>query len=119
MNQQLTFGVGVSTSAEPGADPVAEALAAEDLGFDFVSASDHPSGQHPTFETWTMLTWIAASTSRICNGNRNGAVCATRNENSAAFAKRGSRGAASAAVISVRRVARMNVFSLLDRKSVV
>lgn len=70
MNQQLTFGAGVSTSAEPGADPVAEARTAEDLGFDFVSASDHPSGQHPTFETWTMLTWIAASTSRIAVASR-------------------------------------------------
>jgi alkanesulfonate monooxygenase SsuD/methylene tetrahydromethanopterin reductase-like flavin-dependent oxidoreductase (luciferase family) len=30
-----------------------------------VSASDHPSGDHPTYETWTMLVWIAASTSRI------------------------------------------------------
>jgi alkanesulfonate monooxygenase SsuD/methylene tetrahydromethanopterin reductase-like flavin-dependent oxidoreductase (luciferase family) len=63
--QPLLFGVNVSTSAAPGADPVREARAAEDLGFDFVSSSDHPSGTHPTFETWTMLTWIAASTSRI------------------------------------------------------
>jgi alkanesulfonate monooxygenase SsuD/methylene tetrahydromethanopterin reductase-like flavin-dependent oxidoreductase (luciferase family) len=70
MSQQLTFGVGVSTSAEAGADPVAEARRAEDLGFDFVSASDHPSGQHPTYETWTMLTWIAASTTRIAVATR-------------------------------------------------
>jgi alkanesulfonate monooxygenase SsuD/methylene tetrahydromethanopterin reductase-like flavin-dependent oxidoreductase (luciferase family) len=63
--QSLTFGIGVSTSAAPGADPVAEALTAEHLGFDFVSASDHPSGNHPTYETWTLLTWIAATTMRI------------------------------------------------------
>jgi alkanesulfonate monooxygenase SsuD/methylene tetrahydromethanopterin reductase-like flavin-dependent oxidoreductase (luciferase family) len=61
----MLLGVNVSTSAAPGADPVADALKAEELGFDFVSASDHPSGANPTFENWTMLTWIAASTSRI------------------------------------------------------
>jgi alkanesulfonate monooxygenase SsuD/methylene tetrahydromethanopterin reductase-like flavin-dependent oxidoreductase (luciferase family) len=61
----LKFGVNISTSAAPDADPVSQARGAEALGFDFVSASDHPSGNHPTFETWTMLTWIAAATSRI------------------------------------------------------
>ncbi|HEU0287282.1 MAG TPA: LLM class flavin-dependent oxidoreductase [Nocardioidaceae bacterium] len=61
----LRFGLDVSTSAAADADPVADAQAAEELGFDFVSASDHPSGTHPTYETWTMLTWIAAATSRV------------------------------------------------------
>ena len=61
----LRFGLDVSTSAAADADPVADARAAEALGFDFVSASDHPSGTHPTYETWTMLTWIAAATSRV------------------------------------------------------
>lgn len=61
----LQFGVNVSTSAAPGSDPGRDAQIAERLGFDFVSASDHPCGRHPTFETWTMLTWIAARTSRI------------------------------------------------------
>jgi alkanesulfonate monooxygenase SsuD/methylene tetrahydromethanopterin reductase-like flavin-dependent oxidoreductase (luciferase family) len=61
----LLFGVNVSTSAAPDADPAGQAQAAEEFGFDFVSASDHPSGTHPTYETWTMLTWIAAATSRI------------------------------------------------------
>lgn len=65
MSRNLLIGVGVSTSAEPGADPVAYARAAEALGFDFVSASDHPEGNQPSFEVWTMLTWIAAATSRI------------------------------------------------------
>ncbi len=59
----LLFGVNVSTST--GADPVAQARAAEAAGFDFVSASDHPAGTAPTYETWTMLTWIAAATTRI------------------------------------------------------
>ena len=61
----LTLGVNVSTSAAPGSNPVAAALRAETLGFDFVSASDHPCGSHPTYETWTMLSWIAAATTRI------------------------------------------------------
>jgi probable F420-dependent oxidoreductase len=61
----LQFGLNISTSAAPGADPVADARAAEELGFDFVSASDHLHGGQPTYETWTMLSWIAAATSRI------------------------------------------------------
>jgi alkanesulfonate monooxygenase SsuD/methylene tetrahydromethanopterin reductase-like flavin-dependent oxidoreductase (luciferase family) len=61
----LLIGLGISTSAAPGADPVAEALAAEAFGYDFVSASDHPAGPSPSYETPTLLTWIAARTSRI------------------------------------------------------
>ncbi|HUR04841.1 MAG TPA: LLM class flavin-dependent oxidoreductase, partial [Nonomuraea sp.] len=59
------FGVGISASAAPGADPVGDARLAEELGFDFVSTSDHPCGTSPTYEIWTLLTWIAAATSRI------------------------------------------------------
>jgi alkanesulfonate monooxygenase SsuD/methylene tetrahydromethanopterin reductase-like flavin-dependent oxidoreductase (luciferase family) len=59
------FGVNLSTSAAPGADPVADARTAERLGFDFVSASDHPGSAHPSYETWTLLTWVAAATTRI------------------------------------------------------
>jgi alkanesulfonate monooxygenase SsuD/methylene tetrahydromethanopterin reductase-like flavin-dependent oxidoreductase (luciferase family) len=70
MSQKLLFGVTVSTSAAPGADPVADARAAEALGFDFVSAADHPAGNRPTFEVWTMLSWIAAATSRITVATR-------------------------------------------------
>ena len=62
---ELLFGLNVSTSAASDADPVRDALLAEALGFDFVSASDHPCGTRPTIETWTMLSWIAARTSRI------------------------------------------------------
>ena len=61
----ILIGLSVSTAAVPGADPVAAARAAEDLGFDFVSASDHLHGRQPTYEPWTMLSWIAAATSRI------------------------------------------------------
>lgn len=62
---ELLFGLDVSTSAAPETDPVADARQAEDLGFDFVSSSDHPCGSQPSREAWTMLSWIAASTSRI------------------------------------------------------
>lgn len=62
---KLEFGVNVSTSASKGADPVAEAMRAEALGYDFISANDHPSGDRPNLETWTLLSWIAAKTARI------------------------------------------------------
>src|SRR5579883_555648 len=61
----LQFGINVFTAAGPADDPVAAAQLAEDLGFDFVSASDHPCGTSPSHETWTMLSWIAAATDRI------------------------------------------------------
>ena len=64
------IGLNVSTAATPGADPVAAASRAEELGFDFVSASDHLHGRQPTFEPWTMLSWIAAATSRVRVGTR-------------------------------------------------
>ncbi len=60
---QLTFGLDISTSTE--SDPVGQAIDAEELLFDFVSASDHPCGMSPSFETWTMLAWVAARTTRI------------------------------------------------------
>lgn len=53
------------TSAAPGDDPAGLAQAAEQLGFDFVSAADHPCGPSPSYETTAMLAWIAAHTSRI------------------------------------------------------
>lgn len=61
----LQFGLNVPTAVAAGGDPVRDARIAEDLGFDFVSASDHPSGRPPTHETWTMLSWIAARTTRV------------------------------------------------------
>jgi alkanesulfonate monooxygenase SsuD/methylene tetrahydromethanopterin reductase-like flavin-dependent oxidoreductase (luciferase family) len=61
----LTFGIGIPASAAPGDDPVGLAREAERLGYDFVSAADHPGGASPSYDTTTMLTWIAARTSRI------------------------------------------------------
>lgn len=63
MNRTL-FGVNVSTAPGSG-NPVAAAVKAESLGFDFVSVSDHLHGGNPTFEPWTTLCWIAAVTSRV------------------------------------------------------
>ena len=64
-NEELIIGLGVPTSAGPGTDPVGLAQEAERLGYDFVSAADHPCGRDPSYETTAMLTWIAARTSRI------------------------------------------------------
>jgi alkanesulfonate monooxygenase SsuD/methylene tetrahydromethanopterin reductase-like flavin-dependent oxidoreductase (luciferase family) len=82
----LLVGVGISDRAGPGDDPVADAVTAEALGYDFVSAFDHPVADavtaeaigydfvsaaghpvrtYPTYETQTLLTWIAARTTRI------------------------------------------------------
>jgi len=61
----LIFGMGVPASAAAGDDPIALAQEAERLGFDFVSAADHPCGVSPSYETTAMLTWIAARTGRI------------------------------------------------------
>ena len=61
----LQSGLGIPAAAAPGADPVGTARAAEALGFDFVGTNDHLHGSSPSFETWTLLTWIAAATSRI------------------------------------------------------
>lgn len=62
---QPAIGINLSTSAAPGNDPAAAALHAEELGYDFVCVSDHLHGTQPTYETWTMLTWMAAATTRI------------------------------------------------------
>lgn len=59
------FGVTIIPSASGRSDPVTAAQRAEELGFDLVTVWDHPHGEHPSFETWTLMTWIAARTTRI------------------------------------------------------
>jgi alkanesulfonate monooxygenase SsuD/methylene tetrahydromethanopterin reductase-like flavin-dependent oxidoreductase (luciferase family) len=73
----LLFGVSMQWPA-PSGEPVAVARLAEDLGFDFVSTNDHihagksSARPRPAYESWTLMTWIAASTRRVSL-----AVCAT------------------------------------------
>lgn len=60
------FGVNLHTFMLSGSDPVAEALHAERLGFDIVTLHrDVLHGNEPSFEMWTLLTWLAARTTRI------------------------------------------------------
>ena len=61
----VLIGLNVAVAATPGSDPVADALRAEELGFDFVSASDHLHGSRPTDEPWTLLACIAGATTRL------------------------------------------------------
>ncbi len=68
MSANLLLGVNLPASTD--IDPVALARLAESLGYDFVSTADHPCGTSPVNETWTMLTWVAAHTSRIRIGTR-------------------------------------------------
>ncbi|HZC70691.1 MAG TPA: LLM class flavin-dependent oxidoreductase [Jatrophihabitans sp.] len=72
--QSILVGVGITASAAPDADPLGDALAAEAAGFDFVSTSDHPVGETPSYETSVLLTWIAARTQRITVASRVFAV---------------------------------------------
>lgn len=60
----MLIGVNVSPTS-PEVDPVACARLAEEVGFDFVSASDHLHSSAPTVEPWTLLSWIAGATSRV------------------------------------------------------
>ena len=83
----LLLGFNLSTSAAAGADPVEDALEAERLGFDFVSANDHPIGSPPTHELWTLLAWVAARTSTIKVASR---VLGVPYRNPAVLAKMGA-----------------------------
>ena len=59
------FGTNVVPSVGGRSDPLEDALHAETLGFDLVTLWDHLHGDHPSYETWTLLTWIASRTERI------------------------------------------------------
>jgi probable F420-dependent oxidoreductase len=84
MRGQLEFGLNVPIWVTPAANPVETARAAEELGFDFVSANDHLHGLGARYETWTMLAWMAAATSRIRIASR---VLAVPYRNPAVLAK--------------------------------
>lgn len=78
------IGLNIPSAVSPDGDPVALAVSAERLGFDFVSANDHLTRVGPRYETWTMLTWIAAATERIRVASR---VLAVPYRNPAVVAK--------------------------------
>ncbi|WP_395640155.1 LLM class flavin-dependent oxidoreductase [Pseudolysinimonas sp.] len=60
----LRFGTFVTPAADPPEHAVDLAVLSEELGFDLVTFQDHP--YQPSFlDTWTLLTWTAARTSRI------------------------------------------------------
>ncbi len=60
----LEFGTFISPSNDPSATPVALAQLSEQLGYDLVTFQDHPY-QSAFLDTWTLLTWVAAQTTRI------------------------------------------------------
>jgi FAD/FMN-containing dehydrogenase len=60
----LEFGTFVTPVNDPPEQAVDLAIVSEDLGFDLVTFQDHP--YQPAFhDTWTLLTWTAARTTRI------------------------------------------------------
>src|SRR5438876_6474586 len=60
--QPVRFGVFVTPVATE--DPMRQAIAADELGFDIIGIQDHPY-QRRFFDTWTLLTAIAMRTHRI------------------------------------------------------
>lgn len=60
----LEFGTFVTPVNDPPEQAVDLALVSEDLGFDLVTFQDHP--YQPAFhDTWTLLSFVAARTTRI------------------------------------------------------
>lgn len=60
----LRFGSFITPIASAPQQPVDLALLSEELGLDLVTFQDHP--YQPVFQdTWTLLSWVAAKTSRI------------------------------------------------------
>ena len=80
----MLIGLNIPSAVSPAGDPVALAVGAERLGFDFVSANDHLNRVGPRYETWTMMAWIAAATQRIRVASR---VLAVPYRNPAVLAK--------------------------------
>jgi probable F420-dependent oxidoreductase len=83
-SDDVIIGLNIPSAVSPDSDPVALAVQAERLGFDFVSANDHLTRVGPRYETWTMLAWIAAATQRILVASR---VLAVPYRNPAVLAK--------------------------------
>jgi FAD/FMN-containing dehydrogenase len=60
----LTFGTFITPAAARPEAPVQLARLSESLGFDLVTFQDHPY-QSSFLDTWTLLSFVAASTERI------------------------------------------------------
>lgn len=60
----LRFGSFITPIASAPQQPVDLALLSEELGLDLVTFQDHPY-QAVFQDTWTLLSWVAAKTSRI------------------------------------------------------
>ncbi len=60
----LQFGVFITPTAQAPQQPVALAQLAEELGYDLATFQDHPY-QAAFLDTWTLLSWVAASTERL------------------------------------------------------
>jgi FAD/FMN-containing dehydrogenase len=60
----LLFGVFITPVNAPPERPVELALLAEQAGLDLATFQDHPY-QAAFHDTWTLLSWVAAATSRI------------------------------------------------------
>jgi alkanesulfonate monooxygenase SsuD/methylene tetrahydromethanopterin reductase-like flavin-dependent oxidoreductase (luciferase family) len=60
----LRFGSFITPLNNRPRHPVDLAMLSEDLGLDLVTFQDHPY-QAAFHDTWTLLTWVAARTSRI------------------------------------------------------
>lgn len=60
----IRFGTFITPVNEPTSRAVDLAILSEELGFDLVTFQDHP--YQPRFhDTWTLLTWVGARTSRV------------------------------------------------------
>jgi alkanesulfonate monooxygenase SsuD/methylene tetrahydromethanopterin reductase-like flavin-dependent oxidoreductase (luciferase family) len=60
----LRFATFISPSNSPAHRPVELAQLSERLDYDFVTFQDHPY-KADFFDTWTLLSWVAARTERI------------------------------------------------------
>ena len=58
------FGVHIDPAAQDPAIPLQRAQMADQLGLDLIAIMDHPYNRR-LYETWTLLTFLAAQTERI------------------------------------------------------
>jgi alkanesulfonate monooxygenase SsuD/methylene tetrahydromethanopterin reductase-like flavin-dependent oxidoreductase (luciferase family) len=60
----IELGIFVVPSAEDPDATLAQALAADEAGLDFIAVQDHPY-QRRFFDTWTFLSYVAGRTERV------------------------------------------------------